>query len=147
MSVLRRTRLCLLLLLLLAPLANGEKQTLYRWNEGDQQHFSDHPPPLGTPYEKVVRQTAPPQQKPEATAEKPSAEQGEAGKPPTADASEQKIHQENCNNARSELRQLENSARVREVDPQGNSRMLNEEEKNARIERARQMIRDHCVAE
>jgi len=147
MSVLRRTRLCLLLSLLVAPLANGEKQILYRWSEGDQQHFSDHPPPLGTPYEKVVRKTTPAQQKPEAAAEKPGADQGDAAKPPAADASEQKIRQENCNNARSELRQLENSARVREVDPQGGSRMLSEEEKNARIERARQMIRDHCVAE
>lgn len=145
MSRLQTILPCLLLALFAAPFANGEKQILYQWNEGDQQHYSDHPPPVGTPYEKIVRQKASPVQKPEAATA--DTAQANTTKPPPADANEQSIHKENCNNARTELRQLENSARVREVDAQGGSRMLSEEEKNSRIERARQMIRDHCVAE
>ena len=119
----------------------------YRWVDAESQvHYGDQPPD-GYPYERMNRNPANASADPRPA---PTQQASEADTAPSADgdarAGATEAAQRNCEQARTELKILEENARIREVQPDGSSRILSPEEKQARVERARSMAAANCNA-
>ena len=72
-------------------------------------------------------------------------EQAAAAKQQQIEKSNQAAKKQNCENARTQLRVLEQYARVRETDADGNVRFLGDEEKMQRTEAARVNVETFCT--
>ena len=143
-------------LLLVSP-ANAED--IYKWVSDDNQvHYTQMPPPHGIKAIRIQRSDIPADEQPsEDTAEAEDEteqaaidesfdeqpEEQDAESDEGGDAKIAQALQENCNNARSNLKSL-NRGQVRYVDPEGKIIRLTEEERQQRIEEAKAQIGVLC---
>ena len=141
-------------LLLAAP---SHAEDIYKWiGDDDQVHYTQMPPPHGIKAIRIQRSDIPAEEDAaEAEDELDQADVDEsydelpAGGDDEADASEDedvkiaKALQENCNNARKNLKSL-NRGQVRYVNPEGEIIRLSEEERQQRIEEAKSQIGVLC---
>lgn len=143
-------------LLLVAP-ANAED--IYKWiGDDDQVHYTQMPPPHGIKAIRIQRSDIPADEQPsEDTAEAEDEteqaaiddsfdEQPEAQDEESDTGGDAKIAQalqENCSNARSNLKSL-NHGQVRYVSPEGEIIRLTEEQRQQRIEEAKAQIGVLC---
>ena len=145
--------------LLLATPAHAED--IYKWlNENNQVQYTQMPPPHGIKAIRIQRSAIPdeadieedtpdeaeyvPETDAEDTAEAPG-DDGEADDEGAAerDAEIAKAMQENCNNARQNLKSL-NKGQVRYINPEGEVIRLTEEERQERIAEANAQIKLLC---
>ncbi|WP_308363750.1 MULTISPECIES: DUF4124 domain-containing protein [unclassified Microbulbifer] len=138
---------------------------IYKWeDENGVVHFGSQPPPQKEQVEVVKKpksdrykqweseqqalmaqqrakeQKAEAEKQPAAKAETKPEPQKQAGPSPA----ELAIRAQRCQQARGNLQELQTHSRVREVDASGNLRVLGEEERQERIARAQQTIRENC---
>ncbi|MFC6634584.1 DUF4124 domain-containing protein [Microbulbifer taiwanensis] len=145
--------------LALAAQADG----IYKWeDENGVVHFGSQPPkkqdvevvkkPKSERYKQWQAEQAAlkaAQAKDEATSEeravaaKPDP-QPEPQQDQAASKAEQAVRAQRCRRAQSDLQELTTHSRVREVAADGAVRMLPEEERQERIARMQQLIRDNC---
>lgn len=134
------------LVLMSGPALAGTKY-YYRWVDTEGQvHYGDQPPD-GYPYERMNRN---PTNAPANSSPAPTPQESETDTPLSNDGDASTGTTEaalrNCEQARAELKILEENARIREVQPDGSSRILSPEEKQARVDRARSMAAANCDA-
>ena len=124
-------------------------QTYYRWKD-QQGRFvhSDRPPPPGIEYEVIssgssnlVRRVGAEEGAVPATTE-PSP--GNEFEPTQREMGVVERNPEICARARENLETLQNAARIRMRDDQGEYYFLSEEEKEIQMEKARDLISVHC---
>lgn len=147
-------------LLLVTP-ANAED--IYKWIGDDSQvHYTQMPPPHGIKAIRIQRSDIPADEQPsedtdEAEAEvedemeqaaiddsfdeQPEAQDAESDADEDAKIAQEL--QENCNHARSNLKTL-NHGQVRYVSPEGEVIRLTEDQRQARIEEAKELIGVLC---
>lgn len=125
----------------------------YKWtDEKGVTHYTVDPPPAGAKSSQVriktssVTDAEPPAPAAPGTAAKaaPAAgkEKGKDEKAAAGKAPEQ--YAERCKALRANLQSLEEHARVQERSASGESRILTEEEKNARLDTTRREIKAFC---
>ena len=137
-------------LLLAVSSLPASSETYYRWvNERGYPVHSDRPPPAGTEYEvvstgtKLMRKVqaeegaVPPEVEPRVGNE---FDPVNTAQPKTV----LKKNPEYCKRAQENLQTLENFARVRVRDDQGEFRYLSDEERKAQMEEAKAQISTHC---
>jgi hypothetical protein len=137
-------------LLLAVSSLPASSETYYRWlNDRGTPVLSDRPPPAGTEYEVVSTGSSltrrveadegavPPEVEPRVGNEFNPVDTAEP--PPTM-----KKNPEYCKRAKDNLQTLETFARLRVRDEQGEFRYLNDEERKAKIEEAKDQIAVHC---
>ena len=138
------------MLLATASLPAMSSDTYYRWvDENGTPMNSDHPPPPGIKYEKVVvggglsRRSAADGTSP-AAAE--SDQTATAPQEQAAASGQQTSHKdpEACATARQNLETLNTRARIRMPDGDGNYYFLTEEDKEVQREQARAVISQAC---
>ena len=143
--------------LLLATPANAED--IYKWIGDDNQvHYTQMPPPHGIKAIRIQRSDIPADEQPSEDTAEAEGETEQAAiddsfdeQPETQDAEtdadgDAKVAQalqENCNNARSNLKSL-NRGQVRYVSPEGEIIRLTEEQRQQRIEEAKAQIGVLC---
>ena len=59
---------------------------------------------------------------------------------------EAKVRQENCDNAKANLKTMEDHARIRVMGDDGKFRYLSDEEKQQQLDRAKAIITENCEA-
>ena len=137
-------------LLLAVSSLPASSETYYRWiNERGYPVHSDRPPPAGTEYEVVSTGTNLMRRvEPDEGAVPPEVEPrvGNEFQPvkPREQTEVIKKNPEYCQRARDNLEALETASRIRVRDEQGELRYLDEEEKEARKQEARDAIAIHC---
>jgi hypothetical protein len=137
-------------LLATASLPSMASDTYYRWvDENGTPMNSDHPPPPGTKYEKVVVGSGM-SRRPAADGASPATETPDrAATAPQQQAAATEQHTSNkdpeaCATARQNLETLNTRARIRMPDGDGSYHFLTEEEKEAQREQARAVITRAC---
>jgi hypothetical protein len=137
-------------LLAISALSAGAGNTHYRWldERGNPVH-SDRPPPKGIDYEVISSGTGlkrPVEASEGAVPAKLEPGVGNEFQPQneTEQVQVMKKNPEYCQRARENLNTLNTSARIRVRDEQGEFRFLDEEEKEARRQEARDAITRHC---
>lgn len=142
-------------LVLLALAVPARAQTMYKWvDEKGVTHFSEHPPPderserkasKVTP--KVIAPANPSAYDPnawkarEAEARKRQIERGTAEK---AEARGNEQRQVACNRARGRLSMLQNTQVIYRDNPDGTRTFMEDKQREAEMQRARDAIREHC---
>ncbi|WP_444883731.1 DUF4124 domain-containing protein [Microbulbifer sp. PSTR4-B] len=148
--------------LALAAQANG----IYKWvDENGVVHFGEQPPsstevevikkPKSERYKQweAEQQAAIAAEKAKQVAAKPTPERKnttkqEAQGPSKVDEqvarAQAAARAQRCESSQKNLKALTTHARVREIDEQGNHRMLGEDERQERITKEKQSIRDNC---
>lgn len=150
------------LAVVISALAVGaQADGIYKWvDENGVVHYGSHPPqkenvevikkPKSERYKQWQASLAPEQSAAEPPTEKqqkaaPEPEAQQAPQPNEAlTKAQQAVRAQRCRIAQTDLQELTTHSRVREVGPDGSMRVLTEEERQERIARARQMIRDNC---
>ncbi|MGL6160051.1 DUF4124 domain-containing protein [Microbulbifer sp.] len=145
---------------------SAQADGIYKWeDENGVVHFGSQPPPQKEQVEVVKKpksdrykqweseqqalmaqrakeQKAEAKKQPAAKTEtKPEPQPQEQAGPSPAELA---IRAQRCQRARGNLQELQSHSRVREMDASGNMRVLGEEERQERIARAQQMIRENC---
>jgi hypothetical protein len=120
-------------------------QTLYRWKDGSGVvQLSDRPPPQGTPFETLnVPRSTMPSAVPPAPAPSTSTPERERAEPTTSQTEPEK-DPEQCRLARENLFWLENRARVRVRDEEGELVFLTPDEAEEQRRLAEQAVARHC---
>ena len=128
-------------------------QTMYKWkDEKGVTHFSEHPPPDDKAQaSKVTPKVTPPSG---SGAYDPNAwktKDGEArrrqierGKSEQSEARDRERRQVACNRARSRLSMLQNTHIIYRDLPDGKRTFMEDSERNAEMNRAREAIREYC---
>ncbi len=154
----RTTALVATVLLALLSLTVGAQ--VYRWVDKDGKvQYSDQPPPPGAGKAEATRITsstpssgsggtpAPPAKgapgKDAGDKAKAKAEPDNAAKA-EADAQKKRETAEFCDNARGEVRQLQNGNRLSVTSPDGEVRFIEDDERASRIARLQKQIADTC---
>jgi len=126
---------------------------MYKWvDEKGVTHFSEHPPPDDKARaSKITPRVTPPGN---PAAYDPNAWKGkdaearkrqiERGKSEKADAKNQERRQAACTRARSRLSMLQNTHRIYRDNPDGSRSFMEDKQREAEMERAREAIREHC---
>lgn len=134
----RGSRLCLLLALALA--ATGLQAKVYKWvDDQGQVHYGAQPPAREQAQEMKVR-SAPPA---------PQAAENDPAKQPPPEGEDQARQRDpalekNCEMARSNLAVLQDPANRRFRTEDGAVTYFTDEQRQARIEQARQYLEDFC---
>ncbi|MEW5250851.1 DUF4124 domain-containing protein [Microbulbifer sp. 2201CG32-9] len=152
------------LVTLIAALAmTAQADGIYKWvDENGVVHFGSQPPPknkevevIRTPKSDRYKQWEAEQQALLAT-QKAAEQPVQANKQPAVKAepeprqqvdtsqAERAIRAQRCRRAQDNLQELTSHSRVRAVGPDGELRVLPEEERQERIAKARRTIRDNC---
>ncbi|QFT53499.1 DUF4124 domain-containing protein [Microbulbifer sp. THAF38] len=148
--------------LALAAQANG----IYKWvDEDGVVHFGEQPPnssevevikkPKSERYKQweAEQQAALAAEKAKQEAAKPTPEKKSTAKQEPQGSSkvdeqvaraQAEARAQRCESSQKNLKALTTHARVREIDEQGNQRMLGEDERQERISKEKQSIRDNC---
>ena len=141
------------LLMLLSVSAHAE---LHKWvDAAGNVHYSDAVPPADAKEEQVRIPQAPAGTSPEAPAEKTIFEraadlkktlkaQKEAEQKAAQKEKEAKSKQKNCEDARNNLRTLENASRISTYDSNGNQVIMDDATRQKSIEDARAAIQNSC---
>ncbi|WP_226666275.1 DUF4124 domain-containing protein [Microbulbifer aggregans] len=149
------------LILGLGLAASTHADGIYRWvDENGVVHFGSQPPKakqvevIKEPKSARYKQW---QQAQDALVEQKQVStdsQVEKAPAPAAKSEEQQQSEQNraelaaqaqrCASAQQRLQELHSHPRIREVDANGNYRMLPEEERQQRIQQAKQVIQDNC---
>ena len=139
----------------------------WQWRDAKGQvHASDIPPPRDIPDKDVMQRPNPAARKPVAApvaasaasagvASKPSAdpeleerrrrsEQDKAERAKTEDSKVAALRKENCNRARDQLRTMDSGQRVARIKPDGEREILDDQQRDAEANRARQAIAVDC---
>ncbi|MEH6610803.1 MAG: DUF4124 domain-containing protein [Halioglobus sp.] len=122
--------------------------TYYRWvdQEGNTKH-SDRPPPVGTPYEEMTMNSSKPVQRSStdtpSTSEQNQGPRMAVGENPGKPMPVEK-NAETCSAARTNIEALDNYARIRVTDADGELRYLTEDEKSAERTKAQASIKANC---
>lgn len=126
---------------------------IYRWvDEKGVTHFGEKPPSPGVG-EKIRVNTAPPSSTPKQesattnTSQNAPAASNTASEPaldPAVAKAQAEITQKNCEIYAGNLKVLKESARIREAGPDGQVKMLSDEEKQSRIKEAEKYLADNC---
>jgi len=143
--------MCIALFLFAANAYSGQG-VYYQWiDETGKLNISDHQPAIGVQYETIKKKISRPSSGSQSSGvglqrqvnRAAADEQREAGRRKVNEANAD-IREGNCDNARQEYNVISNSARVREVDVDGNHRYLTDEEKQQRGERALANTEQYC---
>jgi len=137
-------------LLATASLPSTASETYYRWvDENGTPMNSDHPPPPGIKYEKIIvgsgmsRRSAPDGASPEAA--KPDQAAAAPRQPAAATPQDTSNKDpEACAAARRNLETLNTRARIRMPDGEGGYHFLTEDEKDMQREQAQAVITQAC---
>ncbi|WP_043320880.1 DUF4124 domain-containing protein [Microbulbifer sp. HZ11] len=150
----------------LGLMASAHADGIYKWvDENGVLHFGSQPPKkeqvevVKAPKSERYRQWQTEQQalvadQQLATAAKPDeamAEAAPAQASQDAQREQQRLNEaevaaraQRCQSAQQRLQELNSHARVREVDANGNYRVLPEEERQQRIQQTRQVLQNNC---
>ena len=137
-------------LLATASLPAMSSDTYYRWvDENGTPMNSDHPPPPGIKYEKVVVGGGMSRRSAADNASPAAAEPNQTATAPQQQAATAGQHTSNkdpeaCATARHNLETLNTRARIRMPDGDGGYHFLTEEEKEAQREQAQAVITRAC---
>jgi len=132
--------------LLLAMSGSVTAGQIYKWVDAQGVTHFGAQPPSGQAAETLSTATPPPKpaSAPAAPEQAEAPEQEEIDRQVRQQVAEQEAkRREYCTSLRTNLAQLQNNPRVR-VDEGGEVRRLNEEERQARIEEARQKLKENC---
>jgi len=136
----------LLLLFLFTP-AHAE---IYKWMDKEGvQHYSERPP-VGMKYEMVDPHYAAPESssepsvKEEQQGDKNRVDQQRIQQEQRQKADLAKIRQQNCVTAQKQLEDFQSSPRIRMQAPDGTVQRLTEEERQAKIIEAQELIKKYC---
>jgi len=140
-----------LLPVLLMPPAAESAEAVYRWVDDDGVVHYSQQAPRGIDAERVAPGRANTVSMPGAARQSEDAPDPEAERRRELDqAAQERLRKvsarraENCRQARTRFEQLTTHPRIRLTDEEGNTRMLTEEERQSRIERARDAIIANC---
>lgn len=138
-----------LALLLSAVAAAAE---IYKWIENGTVHYGNTPP-AGHKAE-TVRPAAPPAARTEAAREALEARreqlqeqehhEAELQQRAAVEAERRRVKQQNCDNARQALEQLQTHNRLQYTNEDGELAYLTEQQRNERMDKARERIRSNC---
>ncbi|WP_374591850.1 DUF4124 domain-containing protein [Aquabacterium sp.] len=173
MKITRLASLALLPLLAVGLLSPALAQ--YKWRDASgNTHYSDTPPPPGTPAKDVLAQprnsaaaraaklvTAPAASEasaaapaaaassvkasdPELEARKRKEKEQQDAKRKADDEKQAKERQENCQRARGYMRSLEDGQRITRTNENGEREFLDDQQRAQEIERTRQGIANNC---
>lgn len=138
-----------------AFIVSAHAAQVYKWiDEEGITHYGEQAP-ADYEYELVTTSGAPPAdaEKAKARLEKARAARAEEKEKTLDYAAQQKlrdeeakIRKENCDSAKSNLKTIEENARVRILGDDGEFRYLSEEERQQQIDRAKEIISNNCEA-
>jgi len=118
----------------------AENSYTYKWKSSDGEiHYTDRPPASGIPFEKIRIQT----RKGQPAEAKTTSAAKKADSP--EDDTYSGWRKENCKRATQNLDILENASRIAQDDGQGGTRLMSEEEKQAKIEKMQKQKEKYCT--
>lgn len=129
------------------------QQTVYRWmDKNGQVHYGDRPPSEGTAHEAINRTKAlshpevstAEQVRGPAISEPAKTEPKSSGRLQEPPQPTSQRNPEYCQQAKDNLWQIENSARVRVLAADGQYRFLSPEEKEAARKESLKLVEAHC---
>lgn len=138
--------------------STAEAAKFYKWtDEQGATHYTAEPPPAGAKASEVrikTRSVTDAEEAPQAAAAGSAPAAGKAA-PPKAKAAPQKEQKEEatkdpaqyaerCKGLRANLKAMEEHGRVKEMTPEGEPRLLTDDEKNARLDETRREIKAFC---
>lgn len=136
-----------LALLLVVSAGSPVKAEIYKWKDKDGvQHYSEQPP-AGSKYEQVKPSYAPaPAPAPATTAQgsqdKVASERTQQEQRHKEEAA--KIRQQNCTTVQQRLSDLESASRITFREPDGTTKLLSEDERQAKITETKGLIKQYC---
>lgn len=147
-SYLTRAQLQLAALLLTVSVcAPANAADIYKWTDKEGgQHYSEQPP-AGVKYEIVSPRYAAPISSPSAQPKsEPQSEQTrvDQGKQEQQKAEAVKVRMQNCITVQKRLEDLQSASRITLKNPDGTVQRLTEEERQAKITEAQEMIKQYC---
>ncbi len=133
--------LCMIALLTLCGTAHA---TAYKWTDDDGNVQYSGTPPTDRPYEQVKGPPSPPSSPGSEDTSVTDEATGDASSEASPDQRQSKI-EANCNQARANLQVLNENELVEFTDPDtGETRRLNEEERQAQIAQSQKDIDYYC---
>lgn len=148
---LARPQLQAVALLLMVSVSAPVHAEIYKWTDKNGgQHYSEQPP-AGVKYEKVApRYAAPPATPPAA---QPQSEPQNAQQKAVQERQQQekqhkeevaKVRQQNCENFKGLLSDLQSSPRINIKHPDGTLQRLSEEELQVKIAETQELVKKYC---
>jgi len=128
---------------------------IYKWvDKAGVQHYSEQPPAAGVKYETVNPHYAAPESSSEASVkEEQQSDQNQADQERQQQEQQQqqqqkaevaRVRQENCINVQKHLEDLQSASRITLKNPEGTVQRLTEEERQAKITEAQELIKKYC---
>lgn len=144
------------LLTILALMSAAHAAKVYKWvDEEGVTHYGEQAP-TNKDFELISTSGAPASSKNkakntpaavEASSEKENAKPLDFEEQKKLREQEAQVRKDNCENAKANLKTIEENARIRIMDDNGEYRYLSEEERQQQLERAKNIIATNCEAQ